>query len=268
MTPIIFFRSSSTQFEEEEKIAREVFGYNLVNKRHELSFKFVNPNVVFGRYSVLPFYKELEEEVNHFGHRLINSFEQHKYIASFKYYEDLKDYTFKTYNDSNFYTAPEGAYVVKGCTNSKKLAWNKKMFAPDKKTALNIAGEIMDDGALLGQHIIYRKFEKLVTYDTGLNGLPITNEWRFFFIKDKMIVNGYYWSEFHDEYSGNLNQEGLDFANKIAEIVSKKVNFFVVDIAQKEDGSWILVELNDGQQSGPSGCDLRQLYTEISRFVD
>lgn len=53
--------------------------------------------LVVGRYSVLPFYQELEKDLISQGSRLINSYEQHKYIADFEYYHDIKDLTPETF---------------------------------------------------------------------------------------------------------------------------------------------------------------------------
>jgi hypothetical protein len=37
-----------------------------------------------------------------------------------------------------------------------------------------------------------------------------------------------------------------------------------MDIAQKEDGDWIIVELGDGQVSGlHEGVDLQELYSKL-----
>ena len=42
---------------------------------------------------------------------------------------------------------------------------------------------------------------------------------------------------------------------------------FVVDVAKTASGEWIVVELNDGQQSGLSCCNPIELYSNISRVL-
>ena len=49
--------------------------------------------LVIGRYSVLPFYREIEADLAVNGCKLINSHAQHCRIANFEYYKQLKDVT-------------------------------------------------------------------------------------------------------------------------------------------------------------------------------
>ena len=44
-------------------------------------------------------------------------------------------------------------------------------------------------------------------------------------------------------------------------------NFFVIDIAQKEDGDWIIIEVNDGQQSGLSENSADILYQNLYNSI-
>jgi hypothetical protein len=56
--------------------------------------------LVIGRYSVLPFYREVEADLAVNGCKLINSFAQHCWIANFEYYRHFKDVTPETWDDS------------------------------------------------------------------------------------------------------------------------------------------------------------------------
>lgn len=224
--------------------------------------------LVIGRYSCLPYYLELEKDLNNFGCNLINSYVAHCYIANFYWYNDVKQYTFKTWNDSNFHNAPEGRYVVKGKTNSRKMRWNSHMFANSKHEAANIAAELMSDPLIGPQGIIYREYEPLETFETGLNGLPMTNEFRFFFLGDKLVDFGYYWGIAEENRS--CSQDFIDFAKLVAQEISKHCTFFVLDIAKTVTGELRLVEVNDGQMSGLSWIPPLRFYenlaNEISRF--
>jgi hypothetical protein len=46
--------------------------------------------------------------------------------------------------------------------------------------------------------------------------------------------------------------------------ISDQCPFVVVDIALKENGEPIVIELNDGQMSGPSECNLDALYKGLA----
>ena len=49
----------------------------------------------------------------------------------------------------------------------------------------------------------------------------------------------------------------------MAKIICKKCNFFVLDIAKKASGGYIVIEANDAQMSGLSLVDAKKLYTNL-----
>lgn len=227
-------------------------------------------SLVVGRYSVLPYYKELEIDLLKLNSKLIHNYNYHKWIADFEYYDLLKDYTFESWNDSNFYTCSHpGPFVVKGRTNSRKHRWNNSMFAKTKKDALRVASELAADGLIGEQGIIYRKFCKLETYEVGLHGLPFSNEWRFYFYGQKMLDYGYYWSN-AKKVDYVIDPLGLEFAQKIANLIyyEKGNGFVVIDVARKENQEWILVELNDGQMAGLSENNPDSIYKNLKEELD
>lgn len=227
-------------------------------------------NLVIGRYSVLPFYKELEDDIYALGSKLINSYDQHKYIADFQYYEDIKDFTFKTF--FNGYDLPEDKYVVKGATNSRKHEWDTMMYAPNKRRAMEIYCDLKNDSLIRCQDIIFRKYVPLETLEYGLNNLPITNEWRLFFLGDRLVDFDFYWSCIEQERVKSLipdfGSNGIPFAFKVAKIIAKKINFFVIDIAKTESGEWVLVECNDAQMSGLNSIEPELFYFNLMEKVN
>lgn len=226
-------------------------------------------SLVVGRYSVLPYYKELETDLTNNGCRLINSYQFHKWIADFEYYDLLKEYTFESWNGDNFYLCKHpGPFVVKGTTNSRKHQWNKMMFAENKRKALDISHELANDSMIGEQGIIYRKYEPLKTYELGLHDLPFSNEWRFYCLGNEILDYGYYWSN-AQKVDYIIDPVAIDFVKNIMKIVSAEWGnvFYVVDVAEKETGGWIMVELNDGQMSGPSENDLHKLYSNLARLL-
>ena len=247
-TKILFRKDLDT--EEEFRIAKLYFP--VVESRMN-----IYDSLVLARYSALPFYNELEEDLIYNDSKLINSYRQHKYIADFEYYWDIEDLTPKTY--FRLHEVPEGGpYVVKGVTNSRKFEWNTLMFAKDKRRAIEIACDLRKDSMIQQQEIIVREFIPLEKVEDGLNGMPMSNEWRFFCLYDKIVSYGFYWTIAEEQ--GKLEQEAIELVNKVVDRVKNNVNFFVVDVAKKEDGGWIVIELNDGQQSGLSGNDPHILY--------
>lgn len=263
LTPQILFRPDITT-QSEMIIASKHFP--VVKSRTKCSL-----NWVIGRYSVLPFYYELEQDLKYNNCQLINSFDQHQWIANFDYYDILKDYTPRSWRQHEFpYSNYEGPFVVKGCTNSKKDRWKTHMFAENRKQAIEVANRIYEDSYYGTQDLIYREFIPLKVLEYGLTGIPFSNEWRFFFYKDIILSFGYYWSiaekseEYHNEM---MNVDGIDFAQKLSSICKNYCNFYVMDIAQKVNHEWILIELNDGQMSGLSMNEPELLYSNLRREI-
>lgn len=258
---LLFRRDSDNR--EEFEISRDYF--HVVENRTDC-----RNSLVVGRYSVLPFYKELEYDLNNQGCLLLNSYKQHKWIANFEWYDQLSQFTFPTYTDSNFYKARESEYVVKGRTNSRKHQWNRKMFGKNKRAALEIAGEIAADDLIGPQGIIYREYVPLKTFGTGLNGIRFTNEWRCFYYRDQLISHGYYWSMAGEEISAQarITPDAFSLLKNVSEIAQNYCEFYVLDIAEKESGGWILVEVNDGQMSGLSNISPDEFYRNLRKVLD
>jgi hypothetical protein len=254
-TKILFRKDLDT--EEEFEIAKQYFP--VVESRMN-----IHDSLVLARYSALPFYNELEEDLTYNNSKLINSYSQHKYIANFEYYWDIEDLTPKTY--FKLHEIPEGGpYVVKGATNSRKFEWNTMMFAKDRRRAIEVACDLRKDSMIQQQEIIVREFVPLEKVEDGLNGMPMSNEWRFFCLYDKIISYGFYWTIAEEQ--GKFEQEAIDLVNKVIDRVKENVNFFVVDVAKTVSGNWIVVELNCGTMSGISGNDPHVLYSNLKKWL-
>lgn len=220
-------------------------------------------SLVIGRYSVLPFYKELERELSQRGSSLINTYTQHNYIADIRnYYLDVVQFTPKTYTVWD--NLPQGKYIVKGITNSRKHQWNTHMFAETKEDVPKVVARLFDDQLILNQGVVVREFVPLIKLGEGINGLPISEEYRLFFYGDKYLAGGFYWSNYENADKMKVPRRVVDFGKMIARIVSKHTNFFVIDVGVKDDGDLLMIELNDGQMSGLSMVDPNMLYENLA----
>ncbi len=255
----ILFRYTNDDIEEVDIAAKY---FNIATDRTECWNE-----LVIGRYSCLPYYNEVERDLKNLGCELINSYKQHLYIANFDYYNDLKEFTPDTWFDYNFYKAPEGRYIVKGRTNSRKNKWNKLCYADSKLRAIEIGCELAGDPLIGPQGIIYRKYIPLKTFSYDLSGIPTSNEWRCFIYKDKILSIGYYWSNATDEDKSKATFEGMPLLRKLIDILKDKINFYVLDLAETESGEWILVEMNDGQQSGLSDNNAEIFYRKLYECI-
>lgn len=227
--------------------------------------------VVIGRYSVLPFYEELDNELRLTRTaRLINTPTEHRWIADALQWSGvggvLDGLTPRSY--SEWGRIPEGAYVVKGRTNSRKHQWNGRMFAPTRAAVADVCRRLWDDPMLSDQGLIVRPYVPLVQLGEGLNGLPITNEWRTFWLRTEAgaacLGFGFYWAS-HPELASaaRWTTEAWAVAQEAAARVCEHATFFVLDLAETADGRWIVIEVNDGQMSGLSMVNAAAFYTRL-----
>lgn len=218
--------------------------------------------LVIGRYSVLPFYDALEADLADRGCRLVNTFEQHRWVADFRYYPLVADLTPESWSDAGFDTAPDGPFVLKGRSSSFKHRWAERMFAADKADAARKAAELRQLPVIAQQGLLFRRYVPLAAFGTTPSGLPLADEWRFFFLNSRRLAHGFYWSRLTDARPA-IGSDGIAFAEAVADRVGGRVPFLVADIARTADGRWLLIELNDGQTSGLMGIDADEFYREL-----
>lgn len=144
----------------------------------------------------------------------------------------------------------EGAYIVKDYVKSRKHEWYDACFIRDIADAENtsrvIGNFIERQGSALVGGIVLRKYEKLKQIGFHERSkMPISEEYRVFIYAGKVLTIEGYWTE---KSEGNLSPEEYQWIDTIAKRVHS--SFVTVDIARREDGSLIIMELGDGQVSG------------------
>lgn len=272
MIPVILFRKDRDT-EEEFSICSEYL------KTYSSRSQIPSGSLVIGRYSVLPFYKELEEDLVYNGSKLINSYRQHRYIADLSnWYQDFADITPTTWFRLEDVPKTIGSVVLKGETNSMKYNWTTHMFANNYKEMLAVYRNLEKDSLVGQQNICIREYIPLRTLRKDLaGGFPVTEEYRFFIFNKKVVASGFYWSSHYDlleDKTLNLSPDNVpkEFIKEIIERVGSNTNAFVVDVAKtnimynglyNKHPGWIVVELNDFSMSGLSECDPRLLYSNI-----
>lgn len=92
--------------------------------------------------------------------------------------------------------------------------------------------------------------------------LPSSYEFRLFYWKQQLVSIGRYWYEsINYELSDKERAQVVELADEVARCVS--VCFLVVDVAKTAEGKWIVIEVNDGQESGYAGNNARLLWENI-----
>ena len=265
MSLVLLYRASL--MEDGELEAAQKAGFLCLSQRSQ-----VPPGaLVVGRYSVLPFYRDLEVDLVTFGSTLINTHKEHEWIANmdWAFEPGISELTFPTWTDLSSVPPGEAPFILKGRTNSKKQRWSSMMFSKNWADAIVVQARLMDDGLIGDQGIVIRKYVPLHTYFESIGGLPITKEFRAFILDGKLLSVAYYWNAFVDDFPfhnktpPSIDEVDLGFLQDVIDRVGNGARFYVADIAQDQTGKWWLVELNDGQQSGLSGNDPVVLYQRL-----
>lgn len=153
--------------------------------------------------------------------------------------------------------------VIKDFVKSEKHNWEDACYienANNKSKVKAVVSKFLElRGNSLNQGIVFRQFEKLqFLIKHSQSGMPLTLEYRLFFLNGMLIDILNYW----DEGDYNEKPHSLDCFEKIAKTI--KSNFFTMDIAKKENGDWIIMELGDGQVSGlPDNANTDLFYGKL-----
>ena len=263
MRHVILYRAIDTS--KEELAAIKAAGFFCTSMRPDIK----KDDLVIGRYSVYPYYADQEKEFKYVGARLINTHNQHLYIADLmNWVDDLGELTPQTWY--RLQDIPDdGPFVLKGATNSKKDSWKTHMFAANKAEAIKVHSRLSEDGLIGYQHIYTRRFIPLVEYAKSISGCPISKEFRFFVCYGEILCGDFYWSNFSGEIvKPSVDEVPKDFLNEVVRRIGNKVPFYAVDVAQTKAGNWIVIELNDGQMSGTSDIDNDVLYTRLKTVLN
>jgi hypothetical protein len=236
--------------------------------------------VILPRYSLAPHYQELELEVLHAEATLFQPASVWRALAEeMAWVTPLMDLTPRTWTSSGWATVPdaEHGWVVKGKNNSRKTRWNTHMRAPDRQALKDVMYRLMDDPVMADQGLVIREYVPLAEVaPPGVNGLPVTDEWRFHFLDGDVIGAGFYWTNQDDYAPPSLNPPmgatriAQDAAHRLLPLGMKWVS---IDVARRRPGTfqedeleWIVVEVNSGEQSGLQGCDPYEYYNLLTRL--
>lgn len=242
----------------------------------EQIYEIPKGSIVFPRLRVLPWGDLLEKEILFNKSQTINTFHEHRNIANSKTWAHLLDgsdgaapLSAKQYGLSDMPYLPDGEYFIKGETNSLKHQWSQACYAPTKGDLSNIVNNFMNDAGVGHQAVIIKPFQKYRKLAESIHGQPVFHERRVFILDGKVMSEAFYWSNFtyelgEIEYNRDLYSKALQDA---IERTKHLARYYVIDMAEYEDGSWGVVELNDGNMSGLSDNDPATLWNNIQKAL-
>jgi hypothetical protein len=122
------------------------------------------------------------------------------------------------------------------------------------------------DPILRWQRVVCREFIPLrPVEDPAPDRIPSSFEFRTFWWRGELVGFGpYWWQGLRYLASDEERESGLSVAREVASRLN--ITFLVVDIAQTLDGRWIVIECNDGQESGYAGVSPLGLWQNLLRI--
>ena len=153
--------------------------------------------------------------------------------------------------------------ILKDYVKSRKHEWNEACFIPaasDRAAVERVVNRFLElQGDDLNEGLVFREFvefQPLVVHSKSK--MPLTKEFRLFFLDGELLDYFEYWDE--GDYSGSHPPENI-FADVASKVESR---FFTMDIAQTVCGEWQIVELGDGQVAGlPDNADIQRFYQAL-----
>jgi hypothetical protein len=119
------------------------------------------------------------------------------------------------------------------------------------------------DPILRWQKFVCREFVELRPIPGGSEDrIPSSYEFRTFWWRGTFVGGGRYWHEAENyAWTDTERVEALAVARHAVDTL--ECAFLVVDLAQKTDGNWIIIECNDGMESGYAGVSPFALWQNI-----
>jgi len=126
------------------------------------------------------------------------------------------------------------------------------------------AAMFRSDPILRWQDFVCREFVPLRPVPGGMEGrIPASFEFRTFWWRGELVGAGRYWYE-ASEYRWSEHEREAALAVARLAVAAVQCPFLVVDLAQTAAGRWIVIECNDGMESGYAGASPFALWQAIT----
>lgn len=153
--------------------------------------------------------------------------------------------------------------ILKDYVKSEKHDWETACFVADAANTDKLRQTIVNllelRGKYLNEGIVIREFVALNDLTVhSKSGMPLTEEYRLFFCNQKLVGIYDYWEEGEYELSRPDTTAFEEIAKKV------ESDFFSMDIARQKNGTFIIIELGDGQVAGlPDKADSREFFKQL-----
>ncbi len=155
-----------------------------------------------------------------------------------------------------------GGIVVKDYVKSRKHEWFEACFIPDADALERVIQTFVErQGEIVGG-LVFREYVQLESLGPHpRSGMPMSVEFRMFRFEGRTIATMPYWPEQAIEVElPDLRSVALERA-----LASVGPGLVSVDLALSAAGSWIVIEVGDGQVSGlPRPADAEPFYAALA----
>jgi glutathione synthase/RimK-type ligase-like ATP-grasp enzyme len=156
---------------------------------------------------------------------------------------------------------------VKGTIQSLKSKGVDACVAHDLSQLREIAGRILQSHRRSLGKVIVRELVSLRHTRIGPGGFPFGREYRAFVLRGEVVGLGYYW-EGEDDLAA-LSEEESQTVHALACEAARRVDvpYLTVDIGQRTNGDWLVIEVGDAQFSGLSQVSIHALWNRLASSV-
>ena len=266
---IDFFRVESSIWFAESKTNVPAYDFQF-----EPIFKTERPRAngvvdVVARIGAIKDYDSLYGNLVRHGFKLINSPKQHILCSELEaWYPLIQDLTPRSIVYDEFPTLGQlyqdfkFPVFIKG--NRQTAKHNPELsIARNESDFIRITDSYQENAILHWQKVVFRELVNLKTLDHQAHDkVPISFEFRTFWWNSVLVGAGHYWSQYL-EYSWTDEQysDAIEIANEAAHKLN--VPFLVIDLALTADNQWIIIECNDGQESGYCGVNPLRMWQRV-----
>jgi hypothetical protein len=215
-------------------------------------------------------YARVYAEARARGIRLINSPEEHQRALEFdRFYPRLEGITPRSVAVDAVERVAAAVETlglplfIKGTVLSRKAYGWKACVADTREEAESLVSRLLRMSSLSRGRAILRELVSLRRAELVLEGFPTAREYRLFLLRGEVMGLGYYWP-FADPY-GALAGEDEAAVHALAREAARRmeVPYLSVDIGQREDGRWTVIEVGDPQFAGVGHISVSALYRNL-----
>lgn len=225
--------------------------------------------LVVARLGAIPNYDLVYAQLQEEGINLIHSFEEHLRASELPYWYplifDLTPVSIWRSDPLSWQEASSRFGVPFFMKGTRQTSGHQKALSiiDNAEQYGKAVVAYSHDSILRYQGLVYRKYVPLRLVDDGLSHrIPSSFEFRTFWWKGALAGCGQYWWDGR-RYT-MTEPESIAGISIAAEATKRlRVPFLVVDIAQTVEHEWIIIECNDGQESGYCGVAPIALWQRI-----